>query len=78
MINREEFERYLVNQCHCSRDQGGRDVTLGHTVGRIQLKKSLGNHMKREIPAGEARRFLMDLGFTDPSYTDICREFGIR
>lgn len=78
MIKREKFERYLVNKCNCTRDQQGRDVALRHMVGGRQYTASLGNHKITEIPDGDARKFLMDLGFTDPDYTAIRLELGIR
>lgn len=77
MINREEFERYLCNNYNCTRARQGNDVALRHTVGGTSHTASLGNHSRTTIHAGEARRFLQDLGFTGADLTDIRRAFGI-
>lgn len=74
MINRVEFQRYLVNRRNCEIFHGN-DETLCHIVnGRIHIA-TLGNHGRKEINRAAARRFLNELGFDEGEINEILQEF---
>lgn len=76
MINRRDFERDLCNNYGCYRSHGD-DTTLCRDDGGVSYHATFGNHAKTEVHAGEARRFLQDLGFTGNVYTEIRNAWGI-
>jgi len=73
MINRNDFERYLCNYHNCERIRLGRDFGLRHN----SFSATFGNHARREVHQGEARRFLRELGFDGEEYNEICDNWGI-
>ena len=74
MINRGEFERFLINHYGC-RLLHGRDVRLCRVVNGVQYTASFGGHQHREVQRGVARRFLQDLGFTPNECNEIMQHF---
>lgn len=79
MIDRKEFEKYLINHYGC-RPGHGDDRTLARTVNGHEVRATFGNHSITEIRPGIAVGFLKDLEF-DPNgqdFKDICDYFNIR
>lgn len=70
IINRRDFERYLINHEGCSLAHGD-DTTLMHQ-GHYA---TFGNHARRQVHQGEARGFLRDLGFADNEINRIMQNF---
>ncbi len=73
MINRADFERYLINQHGCIAQHRGRDNGLLHD-GHYA---TFGNHSRTEVSTGRARSFLVELGFEGNEYNEICDDWGI-
>lgn len=74
MINREEFERFLINHYGC-KPWHGRDATLCREVNGVQHTASFGGHQRKEVHRGEARSFLLDLGFNPNECNAIMQNF---
>lgn len=76
MINRMDFQRYLCNEWGCNPGHGN-DATLCREVNGQMHYATFGNHARREVHRGEARRFLQDLGFAGNDYAQICNAWGL-
>lgn len=76
MINRMDFERYLCNNWGCNPGHGN-DATLYREVNGQMCRATFGNHDRRKVHRGEARRFLQELGFAGNDYAQICNDWGL-
>lgn len=74
MINRREFERFLINHYGC-RPLHGIDVRLCREVNGVQHTASFGGHQRIEVHRGEARSFLLDLAFNPNECNEIMQNF---
>lgn len=74
MINRGEFERFLINNYGC-KPLHGIDVRLCREVNGVQHTASFGGHQRKEVHRGEARRFLLDLAFNSNECDEIMHNF---
>ncbi len=76
MIRRRDFERYLCNNWGCYPSHGD-DAILCHEVNGKTYYATFGNHDRREVHKGEARRFLQELGFSGNDYAQIRRDWEL-
>lgn len=74
MIDREDFEDYLRRHRGCELVQQ-RDLTVRRRVGGAVYHASFGDHSRRQVHSGQARRLLLDLHFTDSEIRDIMSHF---
>ncbi len=73
MIKRKDFERYLINNYDCEYIKRGYDYGLLHNGNYA----TFGNHDRKEVSEGDARRFLKNLRFEEEEYNEICDDWGI-
>lgn len=77
MIDRREFENFLLNKCNCKPGHGT-DVTLSYKGSNGQVYNcTFGNHKKRKVSRNDAFRFIRDLHLEGKDYDRACEEYDL-